>query len=275
MTQSSASNFLLERAGGVATLRFLHSSEIARLRGHNYIPDVKLETAEALRALGSDDSVRVIVMTGTGDEFKVAPKRSPWVESRGEAAADWELLKGLPRVLEAMVDIDTPIVGKVNGDAVGFGSSLVFACDFAFAAEDARVIDHHLGMGEEGYGRPDFGVVAGDGGMSFVPLAMSPMIAREYLFLGKPLTGRDLAVMQVINGASPASELDAVVDQFVERLLKRPQAALGWSKRVFNRRVRQNLDLTMDSALAYEMLNFYQEAAARRGDRPTEKGTGV
>lgn len=268
---SDASNFTLHRDGPVATLQFRHSSEVARLRSAQPMPDVKLETAEALYKLGRDDGVRVVVLTGTGDEFKVAPRSSPWVETHGSPADDWELMKGLTRVLQAFVELDQPIVAKVNGNAVGWGSSIVFASDFIFAADDAQLIDHHMGMGEAGYGRPDFGTVPGDGGSSFVPLHMSPCLAREYLFLGKPLTGRELAQMSVINGAAPAEDLDRIVDAFVKRLVARPQYALTWAKRVFNRRVRQNLDLTADASMAYEMLNFYQAAAERSGGAQGEE----
>ncbi len=259
-------NLVVTRDGPVATLRWLHSSEVAERRKSRAIPDVKLETAEAMRDLGSDDTVRVIVVTGTGDEFKVAPRKSPWVESRGDPTVDWELVKGVTRVLQTFVELDQPIVAKVNGTATGWGSSIVYACDFIFAAEDALLIDHHLAMGEDGWGREDFGVVPGDGGMCFVPLFMSPPIAREYLLLGRPLTGKELAAMYAINGAVPADQLDETVGDFVRRLLARPQYALAWTKRIFNRRVRQQLDLTLDSSLAYEMLNFYQ-GAAERGQR--------
>ncbi len=259
-------NLVVTRKGPVATLRWRHSEEVAQRRAGRTMPDVKLETAEAIRDLGSDDTVRVVVVTGTRDEFKVAPRKSPWVESRGNAASDWELIKGVTRVLQAFVELDQPIVASINGAAVGWGSSIAYACDFIFAANDAQFIDHHLGMGEEGYGRPDFGVVPGDGGLCFVPLFMSPPIAREYLMLGRPLTGRELAEMHAINGAVPADELEGTVDAFVERLLARPQYALAWTKRIYNRRVREQLDLTLDSSLAYEMLNFYQ-GAAERGQR--------
>lgn len=263
-----ASNLRILHDGAVATIQFLHSQDVAALRGSHTLPDVKLETAEAIHRLGLDNSVRVIVLTGTRDEFKVAPRRSPWVETHGDPEGDWDLIRGVPRFFQEVLEAEKPIVAKVNGDAVGFGSSIVYACDFIFVAESARLIDHHLGMGEEGYGREDFGVVAGDGGMCFVPLFLSPAIAREYLFLGKPLTGADLVAMHAVNGAPPLADLDAVVDGFVQRLLARPQYALAWSKRVFNRRLRQQMDLTVDASLAYEMLNFYQGAAAR-GLSPT------
>jgi enoyl-CoA hydratase/carnithine racemase len=87
---------------------------------------------------------------------------------------------------------------------------------------------------------------------------MSPAKAKEYLFLAKPYTGRELADAGIINYAVPTAELDGVVGDMVERLLKRSAYALAWTKRTANRHVVQQLNLTLDAAAAYEMVNFLQ-----------------
>ena len=143
---------------------------------------------------------------------------------------------GILRTHQNMAEIEKPIVGKVNGPALGFGSSLVFACDLIVAVDDAEIIDIHLGMGEH-MGGPGFGIVTGDGGSSLIPMHMPPAKAKEFLFLAKPYTGRELAEMNVINHAVPRDELDATVDDMVERLLKRTSYALAWTKRTANRRI--------------------------------------
>jgi enoyl-CoA hydratase/carnithine racemase len=156
-----------------------------------------------------------------------------------------------------MAELEKPIVGKITGDAIGFGSSLAFACDLIVASEDVQFIDIHLGMAEVPYG-PRFGITTGDGGSSLVPLFMSPAKAKEYLMLAKPYSARELAGMGVINYAVPAGELDAMVADLVERLLKRSAYALAWTKRTANRHVVNQLNLTLDAAAAYEMVNFLQ-----------------
>jgi enoyl-CoA hydratase/carnithine racemase len=159
------------------------------------------------------------------------------------------------------IEIEKPIIARVNGDAIGFGSSLVFASDLIVAAEDATIADYHLGMGETGYGRSDVGVVPGDGGSVFVPMHMPPAMAKEYLFLAKPYTGAELATMGLINRAVPPDQLDDVVNDYATRLLRRSAHALAFTKRVVNRRIAANFNLTFDSAWAYEMANFYMHMA--------------
>lgn len=223
--------------------------------------DLHWELGEIFSELRGDNSVRVIVLTGEEGEFYVPmsgdfydrPENRKYV---GDPAGAWKTFTGILRTHQGMAEIEKPIVAKVNGNALGFGSSLVFASDLIMASEDALVIDIHLGMGEVKEGGPNFGIVTGDGGSPLVPLFMSPAKAKEFLMLAKPYTGRELADWGIINAAVPAGELDGVVDDMVERLLRRSAYALAWTKRTANRLVAQSLNLSLDSAAAYEMVNF-------------------
>ena len=166
-----------------------------------------------------------------------------------------------------MAEIEKPIVAKVNGHATAFGCSLVLASDLIVAAEDAELVDIHLGMGEiDGHPGPGFGLVTGDGGSSLAPLYMSPAKAKEFLMLSKPLSGRELVDAAMINAAVPRDDLDQTVDEMVAALLRRSAFALVWTKRTANRRVADALNMTIDASVAYEMVNFLQ--LARLGHDP-------
>jgi enoyl-CoA hydratase len=223
--------------------------------------DLHWELGEVFSALRGDTSTRVVVLTGEdgefyepmGGDFYDTPELREYVS---DPPHSYKTFTGVVRVHQAMAELEKPIVGKVNGNAMGFGSSLVYACDLTISDEDAEIIDIHLGMGE--HPGPNFGIVTGDGGSALVPLHFSPAIAKEVLFLAKPFTGRDLADMNVINYAVPASELDAKTDEIVAALLRRSAFALAWTKRTANRIVAHHLNMTLDAAAAYEMVNFLQ-----------------
>ncbi len=223
--------------------------------------DLHWELGEVFSALRGDTSTRVVVFTGEDGEFYEPmsgefyddPKLREYVT---DPPHSYKTFMGVIRVHQAMAELEKPIVGKVNGNAMGFGSSLVYACDLIVANENAQIIDIHLGMGE--HSGPNYGIVTGDGGSALVPLHFSPAIAKEVLFLAKPFTGRDLAEMNVINYAVPQSELDAKVDEMVEALLRRSSYALAWTKRTANRLLAHHLNMTLDASAAYEMINFLQ-----------------
>ena len=224
--------------------------------------DLHWDLGEIFSDLRGDTTVRVVVLTGTDDEFYVLAGAEFFdVAANREYVTDpagaWKTFMGIVRLHQAMAELEKPIVAKVNGDALGFGSSLVFGCDLIYAAEDAQVVDIHMGMGEH-RGGPGFGIVTGDGGSALIPLVMSPAKAKEFLMLARPYTGAELAAAGYINDAVPRERLDAVVDDIVARLLLRSSYALAWTKRTINRRLADQLNMTLDASAAYEMVNFLQ-----------------
>lgn len=261
---SEYKTFSVDKTEQVATITLRPRSRA----GQGPHPNRHWELANLFDELRAADDVRVVVLTGSGDKFSVPPhsvergKVSTPADLSREYPVDpsraWQTFTGIVRTHQAMAEIEKPIVAKVNGDAFGFGQTLVFASDIIVAVEDAVIGDHHLGMGEIGEGGHSFGVVPGDGGSALLPLYMSPARAKEYLMLARTYRADELAQLGIINHAVPRDQLDSVVDDIVARLLKRPAHALAWCKRVANRRVVDHLNMTLDAGVAYEMVSFLQ-----------------
>jgi enoyl-CoA hydratase len=251
------------RDGQIATVT-MQSKDRKALTGPH------VEVGAAMAALRHDNSIRVVILTGTGDAFFLPPKGSP--KASGHTPGhDWDLTQGMHRTFQTIIEMEKPVIAKVNGNAIGFGSSLAFACDFIVAHEDAMFCDHHLGMGKtiQG-GRDDFGTVPGDGGTCFVPLHMPPCMAKEYLWLSKEWRAAELAGAHIINAAVPATELDARVEAMAKALLERTPYSLALAKRAANKIYAERFNLTFDLAWSYELLNFFQH-----GQGPDERGVST
>lgn len=261
------------RSGAVATILIkpFERTQAEGARHAGYV-DVHTALAEALEQLRWDDSVRVLVITGSEDgEFYWAPGPDYYTPEKLRAmnpaarqAGRWSHEQGASRIAEALVLMDKPVIARVNGHASSNGQAILFACDLIVAWEDAIVTDNHLGLQEvvdhEGvpHGYP-FAMTPGDGGGALVPLFMPPTKAKEYLFLGNAFRAKDLAAMDIVNFAVPMDQLDAVTDQLVGRLLQRPARTLARTKRGVNKALAQQLHLAYD-ALAYsEMLDFWEQ----------------
>jgi enoyl-CoA hydratase len=257
MDQESASHTVV-REGQVATITITAPKH--RVGGTS---DLHWDLANTFGELRAETEIRVIVLTGSHGEFYVPMppdfyRRQEAFDYLADPSGSWLTQQGVIRTHQTMAEIEKPIIAKVNGPAIGFGSSLVLACDLIVADQDTRVVDMHLGIGEVEEGGPDFGIVTGDGGGALAPLFMTPTLAKEFLMLARPFTGAELAERGIVNYALPAEEVDAKVAELTERLLARPAYALAWTKRVASRHVADQLNRTLDAGIAYEMINFLQ-----------------
>ncbi len=259
--------FTLEQDGQTLTVRMLPFSETIAMSPP---ASVQSELGRFFSELRGDMSVRVAVLTGTQDgEFQVTPPTDHYLTEASrqrlvDPPAAWRHYVSVIRCHQAMIELEKPIVARVNGDAIGFGQALMFASDLILAREDARVADVHLGMGEipaaEGDHTvgPPFGLVPGTGALPYAPIYMSPAKAKEWLMLSPVVSARELAEQGLINRAVPMGDLDRVVDQTVQSLLRRSPYALAWTKRLANRHLAQHLNMTLDAGMALELVNFLQ-----------------
>lgn len=231
----------------------------------------------ALDELRWDQSVRVVVLTGKNDgEFYRFSRRSHWdnpefrdrlnpLKASSPAPPSEPEVRRRPDAHEMLMLIEKPVIARVNGDAIGFGSSLLWGCDFIVGREDARIAWGHTGMGQvvdsNGEARGFPWAMTPSYGMASL-LYMPPSKLKEFMILSKVYTARELADMNAFNAAVPADELDAVVDGWVEALLQRPPAVVARTKKLCNKPIMAVYTATEDLSGAYTVLDLYQQAQA-------------
>jgi enoyl-CoA hydratase/carnithine racemase len=259
-------SLVLDQADQVLTIRMRGPEHLTpEDRARN--ADIHWELGDIFSRLRGDGSVRVIVLTGFEDGIFLRPARTALYDSperlarQNDPARNFKVFTGVVRYHEAVTGMEKPVIAKVNGDAIGIGQSVMFACDLIVSREDAKVRDNHMELGESGFGSP-VGVVPGDGGVALVPSLMSPALAKEYLMLCKEFTGRQLADMGIINYAVPLAELDAATDRLVKGCLSRSAYALAWTKRLTNRVFITQMQMGLDASAGYELVNFNQAERA-------------
>lgn len=263
----------LRTEGPVATI-LIKPFEQTQAEGakHPDFVDVHTAIAEALERFRWDDSVRVVVITGAENgEFYWAPgpgyytpERLHHMDPRNRSAGRWSHEQGATRITETLALIEKPVIAKVNGHASSNGQSILFGCDLIVAWEDAIITDNHLGLAEvtdhDGvpHGYP-FAMTPGDGAGALVPLFMTPTKAKEYLFLSRAYTAREFAEMNIVNYAVPLDQLDAVTDDLVARLLRRPARLLARTKRGVNKMLVNQVTLAYDALGYSESLDFWEQ----------------
>lgn len=224
------------------------------------------ELAVCLGRIRNDDEIRILVLKGAVDGTFYAPfvggehSAEPTRFKKGVMSDPEHIYKALQetqQIMDAIVRMEKPVIAMVNGNALGLGASLALACDFIIADENAYITDIHIANYHfVPTAKKSTGIVPGDGGVVFWPAQMGLAKAKEYLMTGRPVTARELADMHAITKAVPASQLQATVDAYIEELLSRPAWALGWTKLAINKRLRMDLEMSLDASAAFEALSM-------------------
>ncbi|MFF1555546.1 enoyl-CoA hydratase/isomerase family protein [Rhodococcus erythropolis] len=253
---------------GVATVRFKRLSDSFAGDPPGEIHD---EVGRVIHELAAHDDLRAVILTGANDgEFLAPPDRDHYNAGTSNARlrdpyTTWIRYRGVVRAMRGIADLEVPVIARVNGDAVSFGQSLMFVCDFVVAREDAHISDMHLSRGsalrssDGAVIGPEVSMVPGDGALPIVPLLLAPALAKEYLIFGRTFTAGELANMGVINYAVPLADLDAKTAELVEGILDRPRDIVAWTKRLANRNIMRALDEGLDASIGFQMLRIAQD----------------
>jgi len=206
-------------------------------QSHKELSRVFVDAAE-------DEDSEVIVLTGAGRAFTAGGDLDYMQKLRDEPALMHRSVREAKRVVFSLLDCDKPVICKVNGDAIGLGTTLALLCDVVIASDTARFGDPHNNVA----------LMAGDGGSVIWPQLIGYARAKHFLFTAELLGAKDAQAMGLIHQAVPAAELDAKVDAYVERLLKMPIQSVRWTKQTVNIGLKQLAHSMMDAGMAYEAI---------------------
>lgn len=137
----TSGHVVVESAGDLAILRLDRPEKLNALT----IPMLR-EVGDALGALGSDDDVRAIVLTGTGRAFSAGDDLPATEELQKEDFV--ELLDSFQALTVAVLATEVPVVAALNGIAVGGAAELTLACDarVGHAGSDFLFPENQVGL---------------------------------------------------------------------------------------------------------------------------------
>lgn len=195
--------------------------------------------------LQSDNNIDIVVLGGAGRAFS-AGGDIDWMQDAVDDPDSFEqTVREAKQIIFSLLDLEKPIIAKINGHAVGLGATLALFCDVIFAAESAKIGDPHVSVG----------FVAGDGGAVIWPQLIGFARAKEYLLTGDLIPATEAAAMGLINHVVPDEALDERVNEFAKRLRHGATKAIRWSKVSVNIALKQLAHSIMDTSMAYESLS--------------------
>jgi enoyl-CoA hydratase/carnithine racemase len=203
----------LEVHDAVATIR------IDRPPANALSQAVSLELSDAATTAAKDDGVRAVVVWGgerifaAGADIKAMADHGP-----EEIVTDVGALERACRDLEA---IPKPVIAAVNGFALGGGCEIALACDFRFAAQDAR-----LGLPEI-----RLGIIPGAGGTQRLPRLIGLAKARDLVFSGRHVDADEALAIGLVDRVLPSGEVYAGAQNAAREYATGPTRAYAAAKR--------------------------------------------
>ncbi len=196
--------------------------------------------------IDADPDVQVVIFTGAGEKAFSAGGDPAHMEKNIGNVDHWTKVSAeAKRIISGMLACNKPVIARLNGHAIGFGSTLALAADIIVGVEGAKFGDPHCNAG----------LVCGDGGALLWPHQIGRALAKEFLFTGRLVKMEEAAAIGLINYAVPREELDPKVMELARSIADGAGRAIQMTKNVLNLSLRQEALASMDLGMASEMLS--------------------
>ena len=170
---------------------------------------------QAFAEAGSDEHVRVVVLTGAGPKaFVAGADISQMNQLTPVQGRDFSLLG--QQLMRRIEGLGKPVIARINGFALGGGLELAMACHLRIAADTAKL------------GQPEInlGLIPGFGGSQRLLRLAGRAATLELCLLGAPISASRAQALGIVNEVVPADALDARVAELAAQLAKAAPLAL-------------------------------------------------
>lgn len=215
----------LERRGKVAILTINRPDKLNALSS-----EVHREGVAALDEMRNDDSVRVVVITGSGEKAFIAG--ADISEFDGHTPVTQRNAFQERSLFNSLDTFPKPVIAMINGFCLGGGNELAMACDIRMASENARFSQPEINLG----------IMCGGGGTQRLTRLIGEGRAMEMALTGDMIDAKMAYRYGLVNHIYPADELEAKTIELAEKIAEKAPIALQLSKEAVKFASRSNLD---------------------------------
>lgn len=182
------------------------------------------ELLDAIKKYDDDQNTVAIVLTGAGS--KVFCAGADFGESMGATASfldRHEEQRKFAELFKIIKGLKKPLLGRINGHALGGGLGLACACDIVIAADDCR-----FGTPEINVGLFPYVIMA-----TLLRFTSAPKRLLEMMLTGESVDAKEAQQLGLVNYAVPREQLDAKVDEITKKIVNKSPAILRLGRRAF------------------------------------------
>ncbi|MEZ0289595.1 MAG: 3-hydroxyacyl-CoA dehydrogenase/enoyl-CoA hydratase family protein [Sulfolobales archaeon] len=203
-------------------------------------PDMIRELSSALDELEADDSIRVIVITGSGRAFSAGADVTGFVGINPVKA--YIFSRRFQELLDKIERLAKPVIAAINGYALGGGLEIALACDMRIASEAAML------------GQPEInlGIIPGAGGTQRLSRLVGSGRALELIFTGDMIPAKEAERIGLVNRVVASEHFEREVRSIATKISEKAPIALMAAKHA----VRYGYEAPLASGLALEAAEF-------------------
>jgi enoyl-CoA hydratase/carnithine racemase len=221
--------------GSIATIR-LNRPE----RRNAFTFEMVREWAALLRDARTDDSVRVVVLTGTGDRAFCSGIDLGSISNANPTLTPLQrkshLHDEIHQVALALEALDKPVIASINGAAVGAGLDMALMCDMRIAARSAKLSEGYIKVG----------LTPGDGGAYYLPRLVGTPKALELLLTGDFISADEAHRIGMVNRVVDDGDLGPATRALAEQIAAAPPVTVRMIKRATYQSANADLRTSLD-----------------------------
>lgn len=215
----SYNNILIEKEDNIAVLTINRPNQLNALNS-----DTIAELSSAFKSLESDTSVKAIIIIGSGEKAFVAGADIKEFYQFDVAQGKELAANGHKSLFDLVQNLTTPVIGAVNGFALGGGLELAMSCHFRLASDNAK-----LGLPEV-----TLGVIPGYGGTQRLAQLVGKGRALEMIMSAKMISAEEALNYGLVNYVVPQAELLAECKKIALKIVKNSSTAIASAIRAVN-----------------------------------------
>lgn len=197
-----------------------------------------LQMQASLNEAAANESVRAVVITGSGKAFCAGQDLAEAIDPEGPGL-ERILAEHYNPIIQQIVALPKPVVALVNGVAAGAGANIALACDVVIAHEQASFIQAFSKIG----------LIPDSGGTYFLPRLIGAQKALALMMTGDKVSAKEAEGLNMIYKAVEAETYETFTADFVSKLALMPTRALALTKKA----VQESWNNTLSEQLNLEL----------------------
>ena len=212
-------NIIVEIEENIAVLTINRPNQLNALNSETIA-----ELGAAFKSLEADNNVKAIIITGSGTKAFVAGADIKEFYEFDEAQGRELAAKGHQSLFDLVSNLNTPVIGAVNGFALGGGLELAMSCHFRLASDNAK-----LGLPEV-----TLGVIPGYGGTQRLAQLVGKGRAMEMIMTAKMVSAEEALNAGLVNQVTSQEELLVACKKIALKIVKNSPVAIAAAIRAVN-----------------------------------------